>query len=156
MYRTYNTFPVVLFWIMVMCSGLLFWLVIRRPNSTDTRTPEIEYSTFISQAEAGQIARVSITGTRIDGEYRSGNSKFWLTGPSNPAVFLGILQDKGVEIRFRDARSESGPLLRMLAFLMPLAALWGFLLIRIVRRRTPPSAPGGNLDGTNQQPLTPQ
>jgi ATP-dependent Zn protease len=155
MYRTYNTYLVVLFWGMVMCSGLLFWLVIR-PQSTGERTPEINYSTFISQAEAGQIARVSITGTRIDGEYRDGKGKFWVTGPNNPAVFLGILQDKGVEIRFRDARSENGPLLRTLAWLMPFAALWAFLLIRIVRRRTPPSAPGGNLDPSNQQPLTPQ
>jgi ATP-dependent Zn protease len=153
MYRTYNTFLVVLFWMMVVLSALFFWLV-TRPNPSGERIPEIDYSTFISQAEARQIARVSITETRIDGEYRDGKGKFWLMGPSNSAAFLGILQDEGVQIRFRHAQSQGLP--RVLALLFLLVVLWVFLVIRIIRRKTPPGASGGNLDSSNRQPLTPQ
>jgi ATP-dependent Zn protease len=146
----------VLFWMLVMVSLLLFWLVIRT-NSTGTRIPEIDFSTFMSQAEAGQIARVRITGTRIDGEYRTGNGKFWLTGPSNPAVFLGVLQDKGVEIRFRDVQTQNIPLqlLGTWAPLFLLVILWIIAIRRLGRRGAKQSA-GGNLDPSNQQPLTPQ
>jgi cell division protease FtsH len=147
----------IFFWIVIVVSALLLWQVVRSSDPANARAPEIDFSTFMAQAEAGQIARVRITGTRIDGEYRTGNGKFWLTGPSNPAVFLGVLQDKGVEIRFRDVQTESVPLqlLGTWAPMILLGAIW-FYMIRTLRRRPPPGATGGNLDPSNRQPLTPQ
>jgi cell division protease FtsH len=141
-----STIKTVLFWILIVVSAGLLWDVVRSP-SKDIRSPEITYSTFIAKAQAGEIVSVSITGDQIEGVYRSGEGAFHLTGPSNPAAFLGILQDKGVEIRFRNASTENAPL-QVLGTWLPLlllGALWLFM-IRQIRQRRPPHGPGPGLD----------
>jgi cell division protease FtsH len=147
----------LMFWFLIVVSGVLFWQVVRSNPADRQSGAEIDYSTFISQAQAGQIASVRITGARIDGVYREERGKFWLIGPSNSAVFLGVLQDKGVEIRFRDVQTENLPLqlLGTWAPLILLGALW-FFMIRVWRARIPPGARGSNLDPSDRQPLTPQ
>jgi cell division protease FtsH len=140
-----STLKTALFWIVIVFSAALLWQVVRS-NAPDARSPEIAYSTFISKAQAGEIASVSITGTQIQGDYRNGQGSFHLTGPSNPAAFLGILQDKGMEIRFHDANDDNLPqkLLWTWAPLILVGALW-FFMIRQVRRRNPPSGQGPGL-----------
>jgi cell division protease FtsH len=146
-----RTVKTVLFWTFVVVSAALLWQVMRSSGVPSAHSPEITYSAFISKAQAGEIARVSITGTQIEGEYRKGAGEFHLTGPSNPAAFLGILQDQGVEIRFRDANDASLPLqlLGTWAPLILLAALWFFLVRQTqIRRRKPPIGPGEGLDSS--------
>ncbi len=144
-----STLRTFVFWIVIVIAAALLWQSVRS-SPTHTQSPEVNYSTFISKAQCGEIARVNITGTRIDGEYRNGQGTFHVIGPSDPAAFLGVLQDKGVEIQFRDAPSENTPL-RMLGTWAPLvllAALWLFM-VRQMRRKNPPGDPtGGVLDGS--------
>ena len=137
----------IAFWIVIVVSAALLWQVVRS-NPSDQRTPEISYSAFLSQAEAGEIARVTITGPRIEGEYRDGKGRFRLTGPSNPGPFLGILQDQGVEIRFRDVETQSVPLqlLGSWAPMILLGALWFFMIRQLRQRRNPPGGAGGSFD----------
>ncbi|HTW59296.1 MAG TPA: ATP-dependent metallopeptidase FtsH/Yme1/Tma family protein [Terriglobales bacterium] len=142
-----RTFKTLVFWFFIVFTAWFLWQSVRS-KPANASVSEIEYSAFISQAEAGKIAGVTVTGTHIDGEYRDGKGTFQLTGPSNPAVYLGILQDMGVEIRFRDAQTNSLPLqlLGTWAPLILLGALW-FLMIRQMRRRNaPPNAMGGTVD----------
>jgi cell division protease FtsH len=138
-----------LFWAFIAISAMLLWQVVRA-NSPSGHTPEINYSTFMSRAEAGDIARVTISGTRIEGVYRNGKGNFRLTGPNNPGVYLGALQNRGVEIEFREAEPQNLPL-KLLGTWMPLillGALWFFMIRQqqIRRRRDPPNASGGSLD----------
>lgn len=135
------------FCLVIVISAWFLWQILRS-GSADREAPEISYSTFISQAQAGDIARVSIVGTHIEGDYRSGKGRFQLTGPNNPAVFLNVLQDKGVEIKFRNASERNRPLrsLETWAPLVLLVALWLFLIRQMQRRTSPPSATGGGLD----------
>jgi cell division protease FtsH len=138
-----------IFWILVAVSVMLFWQVVRS-NPSDARTPEINYSTFISQAESGQIERVTITGSRIEGEYRNAKGRFWLTGPSNPTVFLGVLHDKGVEIQFRNG-AQGSVLLQLLGTWAPLillVATWFYMSRRVQRRTNSQSPAGGGLDAS--------
>jgi len=140
----------VVFWIVIVLSAMLLWDVVHS-GSTNAQSPEINYSTFIAKAQSGEIARVSITGDRIQGEYRNGEGKFHLTGPSNPAAFLPILQDKGVEIQFRDAQQGNLPLqlLGTWAPLILLGGLWFFMIWRMqVRQRRPPNSPAGGFDAS--------
>lgn len=139
-----RTVKTLLFWIVVVISAALLWQVVR--GAKTVRTPEITYSTFISRAQSGEVASVMVTGTQIQGEFRNSAGAFHLTGPSNPVAFLGILQDKGVEIRFRDANENNLPLqlLGTWAPLILLAALW-FFMIRQTRRRSPPGGTGPGL-----------
>lgn len=140
-----GTLKTVVFWVVVVISAMLVWQVVRAPQNAGS--PEITYSTFITKAQSGEIASVSIAGTQIEGEYRNGSGRFHLTGPSNPSAFLGILQDKGVEIRFRN-ENVANPVLRLLGSWAPLillAALWIFM-IRQIRQKRPPSGPRTGLD----------
>jgi cell division protease FtsH len=145
-----STVKVVVFWALIVVSAWLLWQSVRsRPANAGA--PEISYSTFIAQAEAGKISSVSITGTHIEGQYRDGQGNFRLTGPNSPGVYLGILEDMGAEIRFRDVPAES-PQLQLLGTWAPLillAGLW-FFMVRQIRRRSPTDAIRGSLDSSGR------
>jgi len=142
-----STLKTVVFWLVIVLAAFSLWQVVHAPGNA--RTPEITYSTFITKAQAGEIASVSISGSEIQGAYRNGAGAFHLTGPSNPAAFLGILQDKGVEIRFQSANQSNLPLqlLGTWAPLILLGALWFFMVRQMqIRQRRPPSGPSPGLD----------
>jgi cell division protease FtsH len=141
-----RTFKTLVFWAVIVFSAWLLWQTVRA-NSPNAQSPEIDYSSFIAQAEAGKIASVTVTGTHITGEYRDEKGTFQLTGPNSPSAYLGILQDMGVAIRFRDAPAGNLPLqlLGTWAPLILLGALW-FFMIRQIRRRSQPGSAGDSLD----------
>jgi cell division protease FtsH len=132
-----------MFWFVLGISALLLFQVIH-PAPGKEPVPEISYSQFVSEAEAGSIASVNIEGGRIRGQYREGKGTFQLTGPSNPGLFLGVLRDNGVEIRFKDSASASVPLqlLGTWAPLILLAALWFFMIRQMQRRTNTPRSEG--------------
>ena len=139
-----------------IAAAALVWQMPRSASNGGT-TSEISYSRFMSDVDAGNVASVVITGTRIDGEYREGGLPFRLTGPANPAVYLDSLRSKGVEIRFQDARNSAGqPKLGAWVPLIVLGALWFFLVRQIKKRNSmrpsgmPPSA------GNSSLPIEPQ
>jgi cell division protease FtsH len=125
----------VVFWVFIGISALLLFQVVRSDPAKD-REPEISYSRFVSEAEAGHVSSVTITGTRIRGQYSDGKGTFRLTGPNNPGVFLDILRAKGVDIWFRETSGDSLPLqlLGTWAPLILLGALW-FFMIRQMQRK---------------------
>jgi cell division protease FtsH len=142
-----GTVRTVVFWVVVVISALFLWQVVRAPQNG--RSPEITYSAFITKAQAGEIASVNISDSEVQGVYRNGAGRFHLTGPSNPAAFLGILQDKGVEIRFQEANGSNRQLQLLGAWapLILLAALWFFMIRqKQIRQRRRPSGPGAGVD----------
>ncbi|MGB8063334.1 MAG: ATP-dependent metallopeptidase FtsH/Yme1/Tma family protein [Candidatus Sulfotelmatobacter sp.] len=132
----------VLFWAVIFVSAMLLWQVVRA-TPDDRKIPEIDYSRFMSDVDAGNVASVDIRGTQIQGQYRDGKGVFRLIGPSNPAVYLDVLRNKGVEIRFRDGGNGSPPaqLLGTWAPLILLGALWLYMIRQMQKRRSIP--PGG-------------
>ena len=98
-----------MFWAVICVSAMLLWQV-GRSTPDDRKIPEIDYSRFMSDVDAGNVASVDITGTRIQGQYRDAKGAFRLIGPSNPGVYLDALRNKGVEIRFRDGGQQFGSL----------------------------------------------
>src|SRR5262249_12631284 len=118
-----------------------------RTSQKDRQSTEISYSQFMSEVDAGKVASVAITGTQISGNYRDGRGTFRLTGPSDPRVFLGTLQQKGVNVSFRDVQNQAGPVqvIGNLAPLLLLGGLW-FFMIRQMRKRGqgPPAPPNSN------------
>ena len=124
-----------------LAAAMLTWQMARSTSNGQT-IPEIDYSRFMSDVDAGNVASVVITGTRIDGQYRDGKGAFRLIGPSNPAVYLDALRNKGVEIRFQEARNGSGqPMVRTWAPLILFGALW-FFLVRQIKKRNSMRPPG--------------
>ncbi|HVN21568.1 MAG TPA: ATP-dependent metallopeptidase FtsH/Yme1/Tma family protein [Dongiaceae bacterium] len=138
----------IFFWVMIFVCAILLWEVVRAAPQPSGE--EITYSRFLSQVEAGNVANVTIGGQEIHGWYRDGGA-FRLTGPSNPEVYLGTLQRKNVEIRFRDTQSSSLPLqlLGTWAPLILLGVLWFYMIRQMQRRKQNPPGPmppgGGTL-----------
>ena len=131
-----TTIKTVVFWAVIAISALLLVQTVRSPQARQ-QPPEITYSQFITEVEAGEVARVDIAGSRIQGQYRNGKGTFWLVGPGNPGVFLDTLRNRGVEIKFKDAAGDAQPLhlLGTLAPLILLAALWFFMIRQMQRKR---------------------
>ena len=145
-----QTVKTVLFWLLIVVSALLLWNVVKSAPE-QTRSPEVTYSQFISDVEAGKVVSVIITGNRIQGQYRDGKGTFRLTGPSNPGAFLDKLKDKGVEIVFKDAPTGGLPvqLLGTWAPLILLASLWLFI-IRQMRHLTRRGGGAAGVGGSSE------
>jgi len=143
-----RTIKTVIFWAVILVSAILLWENVRSTTG-DRRQPEISYSQFMADVEGGRVANVRIRGTEIDGTYREGKGRFRLTGPANPAVYTDALRQKGVEVWFGNASSDSVPLqvLGTWAPLVLLGAIWLFMIRKMQQRnvsvppRPDPSAP---------------
>jgi len=143
-----RTIKTVVFWAVIVFSAMLLWQVVRATPPAGSQSPEISYSRFMSDVEAGGVDSVVITGTKIRGHYHDGSGAFHLTGPTNPGVFLDILRSKGVEIRFEDVQNNSLPvqLMGSWAPLILLGAMW-FFMIRQLRLRRPATGGGTEREG---------
>ncbi len=121
------------FWLVILVSAFLLWQTVRRsPNQQ--ATPEISYSEFLSQVEAGNVTKVTISRNQIYGRSRD-NSSFRVTAPTNQEGMLLTLRQKNVEVWFKDSASvDRSTWLLNLAPLFLLAALW-FFMIRQMRAR---------------------
>jgi len=139
-----RTIKTVVFWIVIGISALLLWQVVKS-SPAQQGIPEISYSQFMTQVEAGDVTRVTITGIEIQGIYRSGGG-FRVVGPASQGAFLESLRQKGVEIWFRDAANGNWPLqlLGTWAPLLLLAALWFFMIRQMQRGRLTRQAQDGS------------
>ena len=120
----------VVFWMVLAICAVLLWEMIRTGQHTAQQSaPEISYSQFLSQVDAGNVTSVLISGNRIEGKYRD-NSSFEVNGPTNQDAMIQTLRQKNVDIRFAENHA-SGPasILATWAPLIVLVVLW-FLMIR--------------------------
>ena len=118
----------LIFWAVIMVSAILLWLVVRTASTNPPRSaPEISYSEFMSQVNAGAVSKVVITGTRADGSYRDGTA-FAVNLPASQEQMLTTLQQKGVEIRYTNTNNQPFTWLVNLAPLILLAGLWFYLV----------------------------
>jgi ATP-dependent Zn protease len=60
------------FWLVTVISAFLLWQVVKSPNRQ--KIPEISYSEFLSELEAGNVSKVVISKNQIDGRYRDDRS----------------------------------------------------------------------------------
>ena len=144
-----SSLKTIVFWLVIVVSAMLLWNIVRTSPS-DRGTPEITYSRFMDEVDAGKVASVNISGSRIRGVYRGGQS-FTLAGPENAAVYLDHLRSKGVEIRFHEQPRGSAGLIGTWAPLLLLGVLWFYMIRQMQQRnRTPPSGmpPGSGTIGT--------
>ena len=137
----------VVFWLVIMLSAFLLWQVVqKRPNQQTI--PEISYSEFLSQVEAGNVVKVTISNSQVNGIYRD-NSSFRVTAPARQEAMLQTLRQKNVEIWFRDTASgDRASWLLNIAPLLLLAALW-FFMMRQMKSREAQRETAGARSGDN-------
>jgi len=128
-----STVKTLVFWLVIVLSAFLLWQVVRAGPETNLR--EISYSDFVARVESGSVATVKISRSEIIVDSRDG-TRFRVVPPPGQDGMLRSLQDKKVEIWFRDTPTGSWPVqvLGTWAPLILLAVLW-FYMIRTMQRR---------------------
>ena len=99
---------------------------------------EMTYSELLAEIQAGNVARVAIQGTRIEGELKAGeNRDFFVQGPpeGSPiyAELARTLDERGVSLRFQAPSVVAQFLMSLLpiaVMLILLALLWMYMLRR--------------------------
>lgn len=141
-----KTVKTVFFWFVIGVSALALWEVVKA-GPPDQGIPEISYSQFMSDVDSGEVARVTISGTKVRAEYHAEGKPFRVVAPHSQEAMLTALRSKGVEIWFKDSDTESSWPLQLLgtwAPLLLLGALW-FFMIRQMRRAAMIQKQGANV-----------
>jgi len=129
----------VVFWVVIMISAVALWRAVKSGESQQA-APEISYSQFLSQVEAGNVVKVTISGNAVQGSYRN-RGFFQVIAPPNQDAMVQTLRQKNVEIWYKNSAKAGTPeqLLATWAPLVLLAALW-FFMIRQMKAKQPPPA----------------
>ena len=123
-----STVKTVVFWLVIVLSGLLLWQVVKA-SGTGAKTTELAFSDFMGDVNKGDVKEVTISGTEVTGKKTDG-SQFHTIIPTNyPDMYKALDQSK-VHVTMKDVQSGSWPTwLLNLAPLILLGALW-FIMIR--------------------------
>jgi cell division protease FtsH len=133
----------LIFWAVILVSAIVLWQVARNGNTQAQHTPEISYSEFLSQVNAGNVAKVTIARSRATGNYGTGGA-FTVVIPASQEQMLASLQQKNVEVWYADSSGDTSQWLMNLAPLGLLAALWFFMIRRMQAKTKPiPQVVGG-------------
>ncbi|MFI5117307.1 MAG: ATP-dependent zinc metalloprotease FtsH [Terriglobales bacterium] len=124
-----STVKTVVFWLVIVLSGVLLWQVVKA-GSSSPKQREINLSEFLSQVDQSNVTEVTMTGQEVSGKFKNDKAGFHVTVPSNYPDMYKILQDKKVNITVKDPASGGWPswLLNLAPFVL-LGALW-FIMIR--------------------------
>jgi cell division protease FtsH len=124
-----TTAKTLVFWMVILISAIVLWQVVKSSNSSQP-APEISYSKFLSQVNAGNVAAVKISKTRADGTFREGGS-FRVFLPESQEQLLATLQAKDVEVWYAESQEGAWSWLTNLAPLLLLAVLWYWMIRRM-------------------------
>ena len=123
-----STVKQVVFWLVIVLSGVLLWQVVKAGNS-GVKEREINFSQFMNDVDQAKVKDVTITGPDVRGQYGNEKASFHTTVPANYPDMIKILRDKGVNITVKDASGGGWPTwLLNLAPIILLAALWIFMI----------------------------
>ena len=124
-----STVKTVAFWLVILLSGVLLWQVVKA-GSGGAKEQATTFSKFMADVNHGDVSKVTISGTDVHGNYKSGNAGFHLVIPANYPDMYKELTDKGVEVELKDTSGNGWPTyLLNLSPLILFAALW-FVMIR--------------------------
>jgi cell division protease FtsH len=123
-----STIKQVVFWLVILLSGVLLWSVVRN-NSTGVRDSEISFSQFLSDIDQGKIKDVVVSGQEVRGNYSNQKAGFHTYVPVNYTDMYKSLKDKGVSVNVKDVSGGGWPswLLQMLP-LVVILGLWFFMI----------------------------
>jgi cell division protease FtsH len=99
-----STVKTILFWVVIVLSGVLLWHVVRVGSSAKP-VQEVSFSEFMNAVNQGNVANITLRGTDVKGTYSNNKEQFHTTVPSNYPDMIKQMQDKGVQITVEDANS---------------------------------------------------
>jgi len=124
-----STVKTVVFWLVIVLSGVLLWQVVKGANS-GAKERDISFSEFLSDVDQGNVSEVTIIGQEVRGKLKNDKASFHTIAPTSYPDMYKELRDKGVNITVKDAQGGGWPtwLLNLAPFIL-LGALW-FIMIR--------------------------
>ena len=120
-------FKTIIVWVVLLCVLILLWTVVHQSHSKQERT--ITYTELMKQIEANSIKNVVITGNEARGDYADNVATFKSQLPSNYQDVVKALDDKKINLEFKD--SSSTPWMSVLINVSPfilLLAFWIFMM----------------------------
>src|SRR5437588_1279132 len=98
-----STVKTVVFWLVILLSAVLLWTVVKN-SSGGQKDVEKSYTQFINDVNQGNVAKVTINGQEVRGEYKD-KTQFHTTAPATAPDMYKSLLDKGVVVNIRDITS---------------------------------------------------
>ena len=122
-----STAKTVLFWVLVFASiGVLYTVVQNGKNAQ--REKEVSFSQFMTDANQGKVAEVTVNGMEVRGKYTNKDA-FHTTAPDKYPEMYKQLEDKGVNVNVKDLAAGSwSTWLTTLGPFVLLAAFWFFMI----------------------------
>ena len=102
-----STVKTVVFWLVIVLSGVLLWQVVKVGNS-GPKEREINFSEFMSQVDQNNVSEVTVLASEVRGKLKNDKAPFHANIPANYPDMYKILQDHGVNITVKDVSSGSG------------------------------------------------
>jgi cell division protease FtsH len=93
----------IVFWLAAGAIIILLWSILQTPGMVKS---EVSFSQFLTDVEAKKVARVTITGAQVKGEYID-KSAFKTVLPPQFDDLVKVLRESGVEIEVKDANKGS-------------------------------------------------
>ncbi|MGA2904284.1 MAG: ATP-dependent metallopeptidase FtsH/Yme1/Tma family protein [Candidatus Korobacteraceae bacterium] len=97
-----STVKTVVFWLVIVLSGVLLWQVVKGANS-GAKEREITFSEFLSQVDQGNVSEVTIIGQEVRGKFKNDKAGFHTTIMAGYTDMVKELRDKGVNMAVKDA-----------------------------------------------------
>ena len=122
------------FWLLVLLTAILLWQIMRSSHPAQA-DPEISYSEFLIRVTNGEVSKVVIAGSVVQGTDAKGES-FRSIAPPNQSAMLQSLQAHNVEVRFKDTSDKGWPSLLLNLFpIIVLVFLWFYIVREKQKRR---------------------
>jgi cell division protease FtsH len=101
-----STVKTVVFWVVLIVTGLALWQVAR--PGMPTREREISFSEFMNQAEQGNVSQITLyADNEIRGEFKKDSVRLKSVAPPDYPDMIKILRDKGVVISVKETSSSA-------------------------------------------------
>ncbi len=122
-----STVKTIIFWVFIFACLILLWQVFQK-SSGSGHDQDVSFSTFLQDAQSGQVADAGITGNEIHGKLKSG-TPYHVTVPANYPKLYDLLQDNKVSMTVHDNQGSAWlPILFNLGPILIIGALWFFML----------------------------
>ena len=117
-----------LFWVLIGTCLIVLYQVVQHGAGIG-HDQEVPFSKFMSDAQQGQIADVTVINDEVRGHYRADKAGFHTVVPANYPDMYRVLEDHQVSVTVKDTQGSTwfNIFLQILPFLL-LGALWYFLL----------------------------
>ncbi len=122
-----STVKTIIFWVFIFACLILLWQVFQK-GSGSGHDQDVSFSTFLQDAQTGQVQDATVTGGEVRGKLKNG-TPYHVTIPANYPKLYDTLQENHVSVTVRDNQGSSWlPLLFNLGPILIIGALWFFML----------------------------